>query len=161
MFFSGIHYSIPEGSTQYWLDRFAEKGLKAEVDAMGRIRTADYEDLPIRMQETEGKNFDWHINYMSDVPAEFQITGVIGAELHVPDVAATGRFFEDLLEIPVKGNMALMSRLWTGFFGTERYRTPKIFQNPDFSLKRRDFWVFLQVEQGRALPVRENRWYRL
>ena len=25
MFFSGIHYSIPEGSTQYWLDRFAEK----------------------------------------------------------------------------------------------------------------------------------------
>ncbi|MBC6499769.1 hypothetical protein H7R52_17890 [Weissella confusa] len=25
---------------------------------------------------------------------------------------------------------ALMSRLWTGFFGTERYRTPKIFQNP-------------------------------
>ena len=38
---------------------------------------------------------------------------------------------------------ALMSRLWTGFFGTGRYRTPKIFQNPDFSLKRRDFWVFL------------------
>ncbi|MBJ7644202.1 hypothetical protein [Weissella confusa] len=38
---------------------------------------------------------------------------------------------------------ALMSRLWTGFFGNERYRTPKIFQNPDFSLKRRDFWVFL------------------
>ena len=38
---------------------------------------------------------------------------------------------------------ALMSRLWTGFFGTERWRTPKIFQNPDFSLKRRDFWVFL------------------
>ena len=37
----------------------------------------------------------------------------------------------------------LMSRLWTGFFGTERCRTPKIFQNPDFSLKRRDFWVFL------------------
>ena len=38
---------------------------------------------------------------------------------------------------------ALMSRLWTGFFDTERYRTPKIFQNPDFSLKRCDFWVFL------------------
>ncbi|OQJ69915.1 hypothetical protein BMS93_09120 [Leuconostoc pseudomesenteroides] len=39
--------------------------------------------------------------------------------------------------------MALMSRLWTGFFGTESCRTPKIFQNPDFSLKRRDFWVFV------------------
>ncbi|MBD1501049.1 hypothetical protein E0F24_00005, partial [Weissella cibaria] len=36
---------------------------------------------------------------------------------------------------------ALMSRLWTGFFGTERCRTPKIFQNPDFSLKRRHFSV--------------------
>ena len=40
-------------------------------------------------------------------------------------------------------NPALMSRLWTGFFGTESCRTPKIFQNPDFSLKRRDFWVFV------------------
>ncbi|MGJ0751538.1 hypothetical protein, partial [Enterococcus durans] len=40
-------------------------------------------------------------------------------------------------------NVAMMSRLWTGFFGTVRCRTPKIFQNPDFSLKRRDFWVFL------------------
>ncbi|EQC83496.1 hypothetical protein BMS70_08035 [Leuconostoc mesenteroides subsp. cremoris] len=39
--------------------------------------------------------------------------------------------------------MALMSRLWTDFFGTESCRTPKVFQNPDFSLKRRDFWVFL------------------
>ncbi len=38
---------------------------------------------------------------------------------------------------------ALMSRLWTDFFGTESCRTPKVFQNPDFSLKRRDFWVFL------------------
>ncbi|MBD1501376.1 glycosyltransferase family 2 protein, partial [Weissella cibaria] len=37
--------------------------------------------------------------------------------------------------------LALMSRLWTGFFGTERCRTPKIFQNPDFSLKRRHFSV--------------------
>ena len=45
---------------------------------------------------------------------------------------------------PVSGyETVLMSRLWTGFFGTERCRTPKIFQNPDFSLKRRDFWVFL------------------
>ncbi|MBJ7657942.1 DUF2207 domain-containing protein, partial [Weissella confusa] len=41
---------------------------------------------------------------------------------------------------PVK--TALMSRLWTVFFGTESCRTPKIFQNPDFTLKRRDFWVF-------------------
>lgn len=43
----------------------------------------------------------------------------------------------------LKSLTALMSRLWTGFFGTERCRTPKIFQNPDFSLKRRDFWVFV------------------
>ncbi|WP_245299853.1 hypothetical protein [Weissella confusa] len=43
----------------------------------------------------------------------------------------------------LKANLALMSRLWTGFFGTERCRTPKIFQNPDFSLKRRHFSVFL------------------
>ncbi|TGE55400.1 hypothetical protein [Weissella confusa] len=46
-------------------------------------------------------------------------------------------------ETTTSKSTALMSRLWTGFFGTGRYRTPKIFQNPDFSLKRRDFWVFL------------------
>ena len=34
-------------------------------------------------------------------------------------------------------------KIMDSFFGTERCRTPKIFQNPDFSLKRRDFWVFL------------------
>ncbi|WP_367301317.1 hypothetical protein [Leuconostoc carnosum] len=46
---------------------------------------------------------------------------------------------------------ALMSRLWTGFFGTESCRTPKIFQNPDFSLKRRDFWVFVGLLQEAAI----------
>ncbi|MGC6332257.1 hypothetical protein ACOBMW_02120 [Weissella cibaria] len=53
------------------------------------------------------------------------------------------QFHLDENEVSRKELAALMSRLWTGFFGTERYRTPKIFQNPDFSLKRRDFWVFL------------------
>ena len=66
-----------------------------------------------------------------------------------------------LADAGLKSIQVLMSRLWTGFFGTERCRTPKIFQNPDFSLKRRDFWVFLYVEQGLVLPVRENGWYRL
>ncbi|MBZ1511556.1 hypothetical protein J6K93_10665, partial [Leuconostoc mesenteroides] len=49
-------------------------------------------------------------------------------------------------DTPQKPNLmkkALMSRLWTDFFGTESCRTPKVFQNPDFNLKRRDFWVFL------------------
>ncbi len=44
---------------------------------------------------------------------------------------------------PADRQVALMSRLWTGFFGTESCRAPKIFQKPDFSLKQRDFWVFL------------------
>ena len=39
--------------------------------------------------------------------------------------------------------VALLSRLWTGFFDTARCRYTEKFQNPDFSLKWRDFWVFL------------------
>ncbi|WP_258088939.1 hypothetical protein [Weissella fangxianensis] len=53
------------------------------------------------------------------------------------------RFESDSIRDDLKELAALMSRLWTGFFGTESCRTTKIFQNPDFSLKRRDFWVFL------------------
>ena len=57
----------------------------------------------------------------------------------------TQEFNQSLVEMHNQGRSytALMSRLWTGFFGTERCRTPKIFQNPDSSLKRRDFWVFV------------------
>ncbi|WP_199429766.1 hypothetical protein [Weissella confusa] len=52
-------------------------------------------------------------------------------------------YLEKLEALAQEKKKALMSRLWTGFFGTERCRTPKNFQNPDFSLKWRDFWVFL------------------
>lgn len=53
-------------------------------------------------------------------------------------------FKQSLVEMHDQGRSytVLMSILWTGFFGTERCRTPKIFQKPDFSLKRRHFSVF-------------------
>ncbi len=38
---------------------------------------------------------------------------------------------------------ALMSRLWTVFLVPQGAATSKNFQHPDFSLKWRDFWVFL------------------
>ena len=38
---------------------------------------------------------------------------------------------------------ALMSRLWTVFLAPQGAATSKNFQHPDFSLKWRDFWVFL------------------
>lgn len=104
-FFSGIHFSIPTGSASFWQTRLTEAGFDVTVDGLGRLHFVDYDQIPIRLQETDDTAFDWHINYMSDVPAELQITGVIGAEMHVPDVAATGRFFEQLLEVPIKGNV--------------------------------------------------------
>ena len=63
-------------------------------------------------------------------------------------------FSKQMYETKNWAYLALMSRLWTGFFGTERYRTPKIFQNPDFTLKRRDFWVFFIGGTG-ASPAGE------
>ncbi|MCT3046744.1 hypothetical protein [Leuconostoc mesenteroides] len=61
----------------------------------------------------------------------------------LPTKSTLGYLIIDNKEITPLQQTALMSRLWTGFFGTESCRTPKIFQNPDFSLKRRDFWVFV------------------
>ena len=65
-------------------------------------------------------------------------------------------FIIGLLVLLVLPNVALMSRLWTGFFGTESCRTPKNFQNPDFSLKWRDFWVFFVGGIG-ASPAGERK----
>ncbi|MDR3189742.1 MAG: VOC family protein [Lactobacillaceae bacterium] len=107
MFFSGIHFGIPRGTTAYWQERLASFDLPVEVDARGIIHTQDFDEIPLELKEVDAQLFDWHINYMSEIPGEKQITGVIGAELHVPDLNATANFFEDMFGkygVVVKGN---------------------------------------------------------
>jgi len=146
MFFSGIHFSIPAGSMDFWAERLTELGYQVEIDDLGRLHTFDPDKIPLRLQESEGQLFDWHINYFSDIPAEYQITGVVGAELHVPDVAATGRFFEELLDIPVKGNILDLD----GIEAIELYQTPADAPESKFGRGSTDHYA-LAVESGADL----------
>lgn len=104
-FFSGIHFSVPTGSIDFWKMRLANLDIKSNLDDKGRLHFVDYDNIPIRLQETNKVNFDWHINRMSDVDADFQITGVVGAEMHVPDIDKTIKFFDELLEIKTYDNI--------------------------------------------------------
>ncbi len=108
MFFSGLHFGIPAGTMPYWQQRLETAGRPVTIDDRHLLHTEDLEAIPVVLKEVERAVFDWHTNFMSDIPAEKQITGVLGAELHVPDVAATANFFETMFHdygVFVKGNV--------------------------------------------------------
>ncbi|MCM0582330.1 VOC family protein [Weissella diestrammenae] len=146
MFFSGIHFSIPTGTSSFWQQRLIEHGFPVTVDGLGRLHTADPDQIPLRLQEVPGTLFDWHINYFSDISADSQITGVVGAELHVPDVEATGQFFEALLDLPVKGNVVSLD----GVQAIELYETRKQAPESRFGRGSTDHYA-LAVESGADL----------
>ncbi|GFH40325.1 VOC family protein [Lactococcus insecticola] len=108
MYFSGLHFGVPFGTIGYWQARFESFGLAVSVDARNILHTQDFDAIPIELKEVDKAAFDWHVNFLSDVPAENQVTGVIGTELHVPDVDATANFFADIFGkfgVTVKGNV--------------------------------------------------------
>ncbi|GEL83387.1 hypothetical protein LME02_14160 [Leuconostoc mesenteroides subsp. dextranicum] len=100
---------------------------------------ASYEVFIREVDDMIVQHFKW-LNHSHDVSWRKDVPALnIIADSTVFQQDHNGYSHQD----PGVTTMALMSRLWTGFFGTESCRTPKIFQNPDFSLKRRDFWVFV------------------
>jgi catechol 2,3-dioxygenase-like lactoylglutathione lyase family enzyme len=107
MFFGGIHFAIPTGTIEYWTNRFNDKGFSANVED-GILKVLDPDQIPLEFHEQDGVQFDWHVNFMSDVPAENQILGIIGTTLNVPDVSKTGEFFSDLLGLEVKDGKIIL-----------------------------------------------------
>lgn len=107
MFFTGIHFAIPEGTIEYWKERFEEKGYKPTIED-GILKVLDPDKIPLELHQRDDVAFDWHVNFMSDIPAEKQLLGVIGNELHVPDAEETSRFFNDLLGIKVQDNRLIL-----------------------------------------------------
>ncbi|MDR2465571.1 MAG: VOC family protein [Streptococcaceae bacterium] len=104
-YISGIHLSIPNGTSEFWKGRLTQKGFAAEINGRGQVKTLDPDNIPLTLHENEKINFDWHINYFSDIPYGKQITGITGTELHVPNIDATAKFFKDVFNLETKGNI--------------------------------------------------------
>lgn len=104
-FFQGIHFSIPTGATAFWAKHLTDAGFPTNVDEFGVLHALDPDKIPLEFHESDAVLFDWHINYMTDVPYDKQITGVIGTELHVTNPAATAKFFKDMFDVDTKHNV--------------------------------------------------------
>ncbi|TVV27197.1 hypothetical protein [Weissella cibaria] len=124
LYFQGQQIIALEGKTS----KEYELLMRRDIDGVARF---PYQEFITTMTD-----HDQHKQYVTEL-------AVILPKVLSHNPNYTFSFNLDYQELFYEETLALMSRLWTGFFGTERYRTPKIFQNPDFSLKRRDFWVFL------------------
>jgi catechol 2,3-dioxygenase-like lactoylglutathione lyase family enzyme len=105
MFFSGIRFAIPNGTMDFWQNRLQKYSPTIEN---GILKVLDPDAIPLEFHQKDDIMFDWHVNFMSDIPADKQLLGVIGTELHVPDVAKTAEFFRDLFELKVENNRVLM-----------------------------------------------------
>ncbi|MDY2520617.1 BrxA family protein, partial [Weissella cibaria] len=116
------------------LEDFIVEDFRNEI-MLGDSKIEDYEwKAFMRRKEGENEIVD---NWTDETKRRMLVllkTFVRSSGLSVVDEQGVDIIQRHLLDSRVL-NEALMSRLWTGFFGTKRYRTPKIFQNPDFSLK--------------------------
>lgn len=93
---SGIKLKIPKGSLDFWVNRLKSFGLFPTI-IYGKIFVRDYDDLLLEMVEVPEQLTDWQVNALTDVPAEFQITGLLGTNIIVPDVEKSKQFFEDMV----------------------------------------------------------------
>ncbi|WP_367367616.1 VOC family protein [Leuconostoc pseudomesenteroides] len=155
MFFNGLHFGVPAGALPYWQERLLSFNLPVTVDGRGILHTQDFDAIPIEIKAVNQQQFDWHINFMSDVPAEKQITGILGAELHVPDVVATANFFEQLFSdygVVVKGNVVNLADEQAIYL----YETPSDAPESKFGKGSTDHFA-LAVESSQDLDYLWNR----
>nr|WP_246147599.1 VOC family protein [Secundilactobacillus folii] len=57
------------------------------------------------MVETDNQLTEWRVVPNNGIDAKYQITRLLGTELHVPDVSASQQFFEKLLNLEVTNNV--------------------------------------------------------
>ncbi len=90
---SGIRFAIPQGSLDFWAERLEKFGFDRVVK-IGCLQFKDFDEISIELCETERVLKDWQVNILSDIPAQMQLTGLLGTNLTVPDPDATTQFFE-------------------------------------------------------------------
>ncbi|AEB73576.1 VOC family protein [Lentilactobacillus buchneri] len=103
-FFNNIKLSIPTGSTDFWKKRLTDHSVTVQDIDHGLV-FADPDDVEVKLLETSEVLTDMRVVPDNGIPAEKQITHLMGTELHVPDPEATSAFFHNWLGIPVENNV--------------------------------------------------------
>ena len=106
-FFNNIKLAIPQGSVDFWNSRMSENGFPVTEMENG-IQFADPDNIEVKMIETPDKLTDWRVVLNNGIPPEFQISGFLGTEMHVPDPDAMASFFHDWLGIPIQDNQVVL-----------------------------------------------------
>lgn len=103
-FINGFRLAIPTGSRSFWIERLNTNGIETTKTADG-LSFNDPEQIPVTMVETDHQLTEWQVVPNNGIDAKYQISRFLGTELHVPDIAATARFFETFLNLQVKNNI--------------------------------------------------------
>ncbi len=101
--FNSIKLAIPTGSLAFWQHRLDRLGYQTtEID--NGLKLLDPDGVELKLILTSERLTDMRIVPDSDVPAEDQITRLLGTALHVPDPRATAAFFHEWLGLSVELN---------------------------------------------------------
>lgn len=102
-FFNSIKLAIPTGSLAFWQHRLDRLGYQTtEID--NGLKLLDPDGVELKLILTSERLTDMRIVPDSEVPAEDQITRLLGTALHVPDPRATAAFFYEWLGLSVESN---------------------------------------------------------
>lgn len=103
-FFNGFRLSIPEGSVDFWKERLSSEGLKVTETATG-LMFNDPEEIPVELVTSKLKLVGYQVVPENGIPAEFQVTKLLGTELHISDPDKTADFFHEWLGLNVNDNV--------------------------------------------------------
>ncbi|MCD2256671.1 VOC family protein [Agrilactobacillus fermenti] len=105
-YLNGIHYAIPEASLSFWYDRLNHY----------HIMTTQVDDN-LQFNDPDGVTITLHPSFKAlapqqyvsnNIPGNYQIVGLLGTELHVPEIAPTLDFFERFLNLHFEDDQLLL-----------------------------------------------------
>lgn len=78
------------------------------IDIDNGIQFVDPDNVEVKLLQTAEVLTDMRVVPGNDIPAEYQITRMLGTELHVPSPQKTAAFFHDWLGIPIVNNQVAL-----------------------------------------------------
>ncbi|GAF39650.1 glyoxalase family protein [Agrilactobacillus composti DSM 18527 = JCM 14202] len=99
-YLNGIYYGIPAASFDFWQARLTEQQIPFQISQQ-TIQFFDPDQVAITLQPVDhALNADQVVP--NDIPGAYQISGILGTELRVPEIEASANFFETYLNLPFK-----------------------------------------------------------
>ncbi|WP_268912838.1 VOC family protein [Lentilactobacillus sp. SPB1-3] len=102
-FFNGFRLAIPTGSAEFWQKRLSAENLVVKEIPDG-LAFNDPEGIEIELVVTDRKLVGYQVVPDNGIPAEFQVSRLLGTELHIPDPDKTASFFHDWLGLVITGD---------------------------------------------------------